>query len=57
MATSMETRDFTVEFFFRTEVRALFTGHGIHKPETGVVARVFIFGTGISQSHNKINTC
>ena len=57
MATSVETSDFAMEFFFRAEVRALFTGHSVHKPETGVVARVFIFGAGITQPHNEINTC
>ena len=57
MATRMQTGDFTVEFFFHSEGRTLSPGDRINKPETGVVARVFIFGTWITQSHNQINTC
>ena len=57
MTASIEARDFTVEFFFHSKGRTLCPCYRIHKPETGVVARVFIFRTGITQSYNQINTC
>ena len=57
MAAGMEACDLSVEFFFLSEMRALGTGNGIHKPETGVVARMFILGAGITQPHDEINTC
>ncbi len=57
MATRVKTRDFTMEFFFLSKVRTLCSSHRVYKPETGVVARVFIFRAGISQSHNEINAC
>ena len=57
MAASIEARDFAVEFIFHTKGHTLCPCDRIHKPETGVVARVCVFRTGITQSHNQINTC
>ena len=57
MAAGMEACDLTVEFFFHAKWCRMGSGNRIHKPETGIVARVFIFGAGITQPHNEINTC
>ena len=57
MATGIDPRHVAVEFFFLAKWHRMGCGNRIHKPETGVVARVFIFGAGITQSHDQINTC
>jgi len=57
MAAGIEARDFAVEFFLHSEGRRMSCGNGIHKPETGIVARVLILGAGITQPHDQINTC
>jgi hypothetical protein len=53
----IDSRNVAVKFFFLAKWYCMRRGNGIHKPETGVVARVFVFGTGITQSDNQINTC
>ena len=57
MAAGIEARDFAVEFFLHSEGRRMSCSNGIHKPETGIVARVLILGAGITQPHDQINTC
>ena len=57
MTVRIDPRNVAVKFFFLAKWHCMRRGNGIHKPETGVVARVFVFGAGITQSDNQINTC
>jgi len=57
MTVRIDPRDVAVKFFFHSKWRRMGSGNSIHKPETGIVARVLILGAGITQPHNEINTC
>src|SRR5690606_41144600 len=45
----------TVKFSFRQKLDAFLTGQFFNQPGTGIVARVLVFGSGVSEADNQLN--
>ena len=48
-------RDFAVKFGFFFECRTEITRQRIHPPEAGIVARVLVFATGITEADDELD--